>query len=72
MCNVKLTVLDLDTGSVIVVGSDYIIIENDEFVLTNEHLTAYRRYNVSVTASNLAGSANSHFILSEYSCTKEL
>ena len=72
MCNVKLTLLDLDTGSVIVVESDYIIIENNEIVFANEHLSAYRHYNVSIVASNLAGSAISYFTLSEYSCMKEL
>ena len=58
MCNSELTLVDLDTGEIIT-------LEGTTF--TTENVTVNRHYNVTVNASNSAGSTTSYVTISECS-----
>ena len=59
MCHAKLT-FEADTGQeIIVLGDSDLIITKTNITFTIQRLRENRHYNVTVTASNIAGSATS-------------
>ena len=62
MCNVEITLLDLDTGETFL-GYAQLSVHNVTF--SDAQLTPNRHYNVSVRASNVIGTAMSYFNISK-------
>lgn len=67
MCNTsaEVSLLDVDTGEIIQLQSSGIIIEENIISFTDEKLTTNRYYNVTVIASNNAGTFTSYAKISE-------
>ena len=65
MCSSELTFMDLDTGEIITLGDGELTIVENNITFTTEQLSVNRHYNVTVRASNKAGSTNSYVALSE-------
>ena len=63
MCEVVATFLDLDTGGSFKIGIG--VITGNSFNFTTTEEMDNRHYNVTITASNSAGSAVSSTVLSE-------
>ena len=55
MCRAELTSLDVDTGETIIIRDLDLIIEETNITFTSQQLTENRRYNVTITASNIVG-----------------
>ena len=66
MCEVVATFLDLDTGESFEKGT--FMFTGNSFNFTTTEEMDNRRYNVTITASNSAGSAVSSTVLSEAIC----
>ena len=49
--------MDVDTGEIITLGDTDLTITETNITFTTQHLRENRRYNVTVTAFNAAGSA---------------
>lgn len=66
MCSGELTFMDLDTGESVKLGNtDLTIAGNNSITFTTERLTPNHRYNVTIRAANIAGSATSNITISE-------
>ena len=59
--------MDLDTGEIITLGAGELTIADNNITFTAEQLRVNRLYNVTVRASNSAGSATSYVTISECS-----
>ena len=57
--------MDLDTGEIIA-GVDTSVDHNESTTFITQPLTVRRHYNVTVNASNSAGSATSYTIISKH------
>ena len=66
MCDVKLTLLDLNTGENISIGANDLTLTDDNITFPAAQLTTNRHYNVSVSASNAAGTSTSVHQISKY------
>ena len=66
MCSGELIIIDLDTGEIMRDGE--LTITGNNITFTNEQLKVNHRYNVTVRASNSAGSATSYIAISD-ECT---
>ena len=64
VCSGKLKSVDLYTGLEVIPTGDIIL--RNTITFTNEHLRDNRHYNVTITATNVAGSANLYITISEY------
>ena len=60
--------VNLDTGEIITLGSRELTIAENNIIFTNEQLRDNHRYNVTVRASNNAGSTTSYIAISD-ECT---
>ena len=68
MCSGELVFVDLDTGEIITLGyGELTIAGNNITFITTEQLRDNRRYNVTVRASNSAGSTTSYVTISKCS-----
>ena len=69
MCNSELTFVNLDTEVIITLRDGDLItsVNNITFKITTTELRINRRYNVTVRASNSAGSTTSYVTISECS-----
>ncbi len=65
VCHAKLTFVDVDTEETITLGDADLTISETSIIFTTEQLRENRHYTVSVTASNIAGSAISHTVISK-------
>ena len=68
MCSGELIIVDLDTGEIITLGDGELTIAENNITFTNEQLKVNHRYNVTVRASNSAGSTTSYIAISD-ECT---
>ena len=59
--------VDLDTGEIITLGDRELPIVGNNITFTTEQLRVNRHYNVTVRASNSAGSTTSYVTISECS-----
>ena len=75
MCTSELEFVDLDTEAFILLFGDMewsnttdanLTIEWSKITFTTEHLSANHLYNVTITATNVAGSATSYITISEF------
>ena len=57
MCSGELTFVDIDTGEIITLGDTDLTIAETNITFTTQQLRENHRYNVTVIASNIAGSA---------------
>ena len=64
MCSVRLTFVDLDTGESRT--WDDLTIQDNAIKFTTEQLADNRHYNVTVNASNAAGSATTYVTISKF------
>ena len=67
MCSGELKFVDLDTGEIIKLGNGELTIAEINITFAAEQLRVNRRYNVTVRASNSAGSTTSYVTISECS-----
>ena len=68
MCSSELILMDLDTEEIITLGDgDLTTAENNITFITTEQLSVNRHYNVTVRASNSAGSTTSYVTISKCS-----
>ena len=67
MCSSELTFMDLDTGEIITLREGELTIVENNITFTAEQLRVNRLYNVTVRASNKAGSTTSYVTISECS-----
>ena len=65
MCDGELTFTDLDTGEVISLENADLNITGANVTLGTEELRENRHYNITIRASNIAGSARSDDIISK-------
>ena len=65
MCSGELKFVDLNTGLEAILIGDTIL--RNKITFNNIHLRVNRLYNFTITATNVAGSANSYITISE--CT---
>ena len=68
MCSGELMFVDLDTGEIITLGDRESTIAENNIIFTNEQLRDNHLYNVTVRASNSAGSTTSYIAISD-ECT---
>ena len=66
MCSGELKLMDLDTGKITTLGDEELTIAENN-IITTEQLRVNRHYNITVNASNSAGSATSYVAISECS-----
>ena len=59
--------VDLDTGEIITLGDRELTIAGNNITFSAEQLSVNRHYNVTIRASNSAGSTTSYVTISEYS-----
>ena len=59
--------MDLDTGEIITLGDEELTTAGNNITFTTKQLRDNRRYNVTVRASNSAGSTTSYVTISECS-----
>ena len=64
MCNGELIFVDLDTVEIITLGDGEFIIAENNITFTTEQVRVNRLYNVTINASNSAGSATSYDTIS--------
>ena len=64
VCRSRLTLTDISTGEAIQLGDTNVTISETNITFATQGLREDHYYNVTVTASNIAGSAVSHIILS--------
>ena len=69
MCSSELTFVNLDTGEIITLGDEELISAGNNITFRTEQLSVNRHYNVTVRASNSAGSTTSYVTISECSYT---
>ena len=67
MCSSELTLVDLDTGEIITLGDEELTTEENNITFTTEQLRVNRCYNVTIGASNSAGSTTSYVTISKCS-----
>ena len=67
VCSSELTFVDLDTEEIITLGDEELTIAGNNITFTTEQLKTNRHYNVTIRASNSAGSTTSYVALSECS-----
>ena len=67
MCSSELTFMDLDTGEIITLREGELTIADNNITFTFEQLSVNRHYNVTIRASNSAGSTTSYATISECS-----
>ena len=61
VCSAELTFMDVDTGETIALGDSDLTIQTEiNITFTTQQLGENHRYNVTVTASNAAGSVTFH------------
>ena len=65
MCHAEFTFVDVDTGETTTLGDNDLIITETNITFTTQQLRENRRYNVTVTASNIVGSATSQVGISK-------
>lgn len=65
MCGSELTLVDLVVGDVVILRNTDVTVLQNNITFTGERLTTNRRYNITVRAYNIAGSASSYTTLSE-------
>ena len=71
VCDAHLTFTDLDEGEIITIGDLNLTVAGNGVVFTSEQLKRNRLYNVTITASNINGSATSNTRISKYSGTSK-
>lgn len=71
VCTAVLTFVDLDTGDTITLGTTDLTLEENNITFTAESglLTTNRHYDVTVTATNIAGSATSYITIGTHGVT---
>ena len=67
MCSGELKFVDLDTGEIVTLGNGELTIAEINITFATEQLRVNHRYNVTVRASNSAGSTTSYVAISECS-----
>ncbi len=65
MCSAELTFANVDTGEIIILEDTELTITVTNITFTNLQLRTNHRYDVTVTASNVAGSATSQTMISK-------
>ena len=67
MCSGELMFVDLDTGEIITLGDGELTTAGNNITFNAEQLSVNRRYNVTIRASNKAGSTTSYVTISKCS-----
>ena len=67
MCSGELKFVDLDTGEIITLENGELTIAEINITFATERLRVNRLYNVTIRASNSAGSTTSYVTISECS-----
>ena len=57
MCDDELTIVDVDTEETVTLDDNTLIVDKTNITFLTQSLRENRRYNVTITASNVAGSA---------------
>ena len=66
VCNAQLMFLDIDVGEIITLGDTDLTIAAVNITFTSQQLRENRCYNITVTASNIAGLATSQIMLCKF------